>query len=406
MTVYTIGQNIGWQLQFYNQQTGILTDPSSVSMSISYGDSIPDGSAAISGGGPFTYSGASVSTSGQIWRVSTGIYQLDWTVPAGIASGVYVANWTAVYGPNADTFLAYDNQTIASAYGLGSVPPPVVDVGFWTGSIANPDGITIPFGQVDANGIGWILQQVTGMDSPPTSGQVVQRSNDHGGFATPQFYAPRQITLTVTARCNTQVTRDLARTLMQRAVPVNSLAAFTYGEPTPKTCQVRRSGAVQETYPTLQDVVFTVGLVAPDPRKYGANHNALANGRPVVNGITTPLTPPVAMPANAPPASVGVSNAGNFETRPTITLAGPISAPAVANLTTGQTVSWSNVVMAAGDVMTISMDAKQGYLNGALVPADFTSAWWVMPPGASTITMGGSPGSGSWMNVAWSDAYM
>jgi hypothetical protein len=406
MTVYSIGQTIPWQLQFYNQQSGALTDPSAVSMSISYGDSIPDGSQAISGGGPFAYSGASVSTSGQIWRVTTGVYQLDWIVPTGIVSGVYIANWLATYGPNGDVFPAFDNQTIASAYGLGSVPAPVVDVGYWTGQIANPDGTMIPLGQVDANGIGWQLLKVQGWDSPPTSGQVVQRSNDHGGFATPQFYGARQITATIQATAPTQVLRDFARTLLQRAVPVNRLATFTYNEPTPKSAQVRRSGAVTETYPTLMDVVFTVGLVAPDPRKYGAARNALANGRPVVNGITTPLTPPVVMPPNAPPATVAVTNAGNFETRPVITLAGPISAPAAVNLSTGQTVSWTNLVMAAGDVMTIDMDAKQGILNGQLVAADFSSAWWVLPPGPSTVSMGGSPASGSWMNVAWSDAYM
>lgn len=406
MSVYSIGQTISWQLQFYNEQSGALDDPSAVSMSISYGDAIPDGSAAISGGGgPFTYQGASVSTSGQIWRVTTGVYQLDWVVPAGIASGVYVANWLSTYGPNADVFPAFDNQTVASTYGLGSVPPPIVDTGFWTGQITGPDGTVIPLGQVDQYGIGWQLLKVTGMDGAPTSGQVVQRSGDHGGYATPQYYAPRTPTWTVMASAPTQVLRDQARAMLQRAVAVDQLATFLYNEPVPKTIYARRSGALAESYPTLMDVVFTIGLSCPDPRKYGASHNALANGRPVVNGITTPLTTPVAMPSNAPASSVAVTNGGNFETRPIITLAGPISAPAVTNLTSGRTVSWSNVIMAAGDVMTIDMDAKQGLLNGALVAADFSSAWWMLAPGVSTVTMGGSPGSGSWMNVAWSDAY-
>ena len=57
----------------------------------------------------------------------------------------------------------------------------------------------------------------------------------------PQYYAARAITLTVTASAPTQALRDLARALLQHAVPISDLAVFTYNEPVPKQAAVRRS---------------------------------------------------------------------------------------------------------------------------------------------------------------------
>jgi hypothetical protein len=285
------------------------------------------------------------------------------------------------------------------------------DVGYWTGGIlyspAAGPATDLEFGTVDANGIAWMLQSVVGADGPATSGQVVQQAGDHGGWATPQFYAPRTLTLTVWASAPSQALRDVARATMQQSVPVSDLALLRLDEPIPKQMLVRRSGALTETYPVPTDVVFTVGLVAPDPRKYSTVlHSLTANQGAGPAGLTSPNTTPFTLPAGAPPMSASATNAGSFETRPVVTIAGPVTAPAVVNQATGQSVSYSALALGASDVLAVDFLNRQALLNGVFRPADLWSSWWVMPPGTTGVQVTGTASTGASMTAAWRDAWI
>jgi len=291
------------------------------------------------------------------------------------------------------------------------------EVGFWTGSIAYSPAVgpavTISLGASDANGTQWVLNDFSGLDGVPTAGQVVQRAGDHGGYASPQFLAPRPITLTITASAISQAQRDVARYALHQAIPVGSgggsdLALFTFNEPVAKQCYVRGSGtAVTESCVSTSEVEFTVGLIAPDPRLYSAvQHSAVGTAGSRAAGLAPPWTPPITLPAGAPPASVSVTNAGNFETRPTVTIQGPITAPQVQNVTTGQIVSYSALTLGAGDLLVLDFMNRVGTLNGVYRPADVSSAWSVMPPGATTFQMLGTASSGASMTVSWYDAWI
>lgn len=402
MTVYQAGSPYTFTADYYNEPSaaGVLVDPSGpVQVTITYGTT------GTTVAGPFTYNGASAPSSNAVYRVSPGVYAYQWTIPQSAAAGVYVANWLFTDGPEATQYFGEENITVSA---LGVTPSPSSDVGFWTGSLAYASaGVTIPLGSTDSNGITWLLLKADGLDGVPTVGQVIQRAGDHGGYPAPQFYGPRPITLTVQASAPTQALRDTARALMQQAVPVSDLATLVFNEAIPKTMQVRRSGRLIEAYPTLLDVIFTVGLVAPDPRKYGTQTyapSAGANGQ--LLGITPPLTPPILPPAQPPPGSITLTNHGNFETRPLITITGPISSPALYNQTTGQTISFSTLTLGAADQLTVDLNARTAYLNNSFRPADLTSSWWVLSPGTNQIVLQGSAATGSQMTVTYQDAWM
>lgn len=396
-------------LYWFDEESGSPADATSVQWDLTYGQEIGFGPDVA---GPWAYSGATSLTTAQVWHVSTGVYAVQWTPPPDLLPGVYVASWTVGYG--GDTFLAFENFPLIA--GGPGIPVPAGDIGFWTGSIVNPDnGITIPFGAVDANGIAWLFQSIDGWDSPDVQGAgVVPRAGDHGGIPAPQFYAPRAVTLTVTATAPTQALRDTARALLQAAVPVSALATFTYDEPVPKQAAVRRSGRVTEAYLDLCEVTFTIGLIAPDPRKYGTQVKTAGpvNALPsTLIGWTLPFTLPLSTPAQPPSGSVAVANAGNFETRPLATVTGPITSPAVTNVTTGQTVSWTGLALGAADVLVIDFSAAQGFVNGTYVAADLNSSWWNLPggdsitPAVSTIQLTGQASAGASMSVTWQDAF-
>lgn len=407
------GQPYFLSLEFADYQSGALVDPTAIQLDITAGGQPP---IAPDVAGPFFYSGATSQASDTIWRTGTGQYTFWWQVPSsGLSGGDYVANWTVTYGSGGDQFLVFENFPLAATI------TPVVsgDTGYWTGSITYTPSwaaapLVIPLGATDASGITWTLMSVEGWDSAPSAvGQVIQRSADHGGWPTAAYFGPRIITLTVLASAPTQALRDQARALMQQAIPVSDLATFAYGEPVPRQAQVRRNATatVAETYPTLTDVQFSIPLVAPDPRKYATTPQSASS---IQAQVATPLTlpfaagTPVTFPAGVPAGSTGILalNSGTFETRPIITLTGPVKGPGIVNGSTGQTVSYSSLTLKATDSLVLNMDARQGYLNGTFTPADVSSAWWTLEPGQTLIYLTGTNKSGAVLSATWSSSWI
>lgn len=399
-------------LLFISEGTGLLTNPDAVELHITRDGEfgfVPDFA------GPFTWMGATSPVTGQIWRSGTGQLHFTWPIPSDAPAGAYVANWLATLGDT--TFFGTENFYVAGGFGP---PVPSGDVGYWTGAIdytPAPGNLTqlvpvaVDFGAVDELGICWLLNKVEGWDGPDVQGGgVLGKSADHGGLAGPQFYAPRNLTLTVTALAPTQVLRDEARGILEQAVPISDLALFRYDEPVPKQAMVRRSGKISEAYPDLCAVQFTVGLVAPDPRKYSAQLYSAGpvNAAPSTGiGITFPLTFPLTFPAQPPAGSVEITNPGRFESRPVVTVAGPVAGPSLTNVTTGQTVSFTGLALSDTDVLVVDFSLAQARLNGVYRPADVGSSWWTLPPRSPcTIQLGGDTGPGSTMQIDWRAAWI
>lgn len=417
------GQPYLMLFEFRDFETGDLADPAGVVLDISYGNEAGQ-TADIAG--PFTFAGASAEASDTIWRTGPGQFTFRWDVPtAGLLPGVYVATWTAQYGPSDDEFEAIENFPIVS--GAPFTPVPSGDVGFWQGSLTyappwSPVPLVITFGEVDASGVAWrCAGPPAGWDSPPAVGSVIQRSADHGGWAAPQFYGPRVLTLACSAEAPTQALRDQARAQLQQVMPTGTsssdLATFALQEPVPKQVQVRRNGGAQitENCPTLTSVDFQVPMVAPDMRKYSVQQQSASVILPVpiINPLALPFTGPVTFPGGVPPESVTLSalNSGTFETRPSLTLTGPITGPAIVNANTGQQISFSALSLGPSDVLEIDTDNRQCFVNGQFFPADPSSSWWVLQggtpqtPGLTTVFVSGVTPGGAQLSMTWSSAW-
>lgn len=415
MAQATAGQPYTLNLNFYDENGGTLADPATVQLDITYGQEI---GFAPDVGGPFQYSGASTPTPGQIWRTGVGQYSCIWQIPIGAATGVYVANWTCSYQGN--TFLGVEDFSVSGGY---TPAVPSGDIGYWTGGLTY-GALDIEFGTVDSNGIAWLWQKIEGWDGPDVQGAgVIPRSGDHGAWASPQFFAARTMTWTVTASAPTQALRDTARAKLQQAVPISDLAMLRYDEPVPKYAMVRRSGKLTEAYPTLTDVTFTIGLVAPDPRLYAMAQRGITIGLlpPTPGGgFTVPFTLPVHLNAAPPPGVAIGTNGGNFNSPPVALITGPVVGPSLTNLTTGQTVSWSTLTLGTADVLVVDFLTRQAYVNpsmhsttpgmastgGTYWPADVNSAWWQLAPGDNQLAYGGTAGSGSTAQLFWRDSYI
>ena len=301
-------------------------------------------------------------------------------------------------------FEALENFPIVS--GAPFVAVPAGDLGFWTGSLVLPavvgtvavhDPVRRHRRQRRRVDPGVRRRAGTG---PPAVGQVIQRSADHGGWPSAQYYGPRLLTLTVMASAPTQALRDQAKEQLVQAVPISDLATFTYNEPMPKQAFVRQNGSAKigMKFPTLVDVVFTIPLVCPDPRKYSTIPlTATATlPAPVINPLTLPVTLPIGFPGSVPPIDIAVTcvNSGTFETRPTITVSGPDHQPEHRQRHDGQAITFTGLALGATDQLVISTDARQAYLNQVFTPADVGSGWWVLEAGSTQVYLTGENFSG------------
>ena len=373
------GQPYQPSLDFYNETSGSLDDVSTLTADMTFGSEFPLAPSIAT----FTWDGTSTTPApGTIWRTGTGQYTCWWDVPLTQAGGAYVVTWTAGY--QGDDYLVTENFPVAQ---LAPVIRTSGDLGYWTGGLSwqppwSSQPLSVEFGQTDDAGVTWLLQKVDGWDSPPAAvGQVIQRSADHGGYATSQYYGPRILTLTVMASAPTQALRDQARAFMQQVVPVSDLGTFRYDEPVPKVAYVRRnaSAGVTETCPTLCDVVFTVPLVSPDPRKYSPDTQTLSSvtASPPSSPLTLPFTSgfPVSFPSQVPPGTQGLLcvNAGTFETRPLFTVTGPVTSPGIVNGNTGQAVTFTGLTLGASDQLILDMDSRQAFVDTVFTAADPSS---------------------------------
>lgn len=158
---------------------------------------------------------------------------------------------------------------------------------------------------------------------------------------------------------------------------------------------------------SLQFIEFHVQLVAADPLIYSTSLHTASTGLPSPTaGITFNVTFPASF-GSSTGGSVLVANAGNYSSRPVITIAGPCINPQVSN---GTSFLGFNLSLAAGDQLVIDMSAKSATLNGSASRYNTVmtgSTWWSLPAGNSTITFETGDGAqvAATMTIQWRDAW-
>ena len=158
---------------------------------------------------------------------------------------------------------------------------------------------------------------------------------------------------------------------------------------------------------TFGFIQFSVQFACADPLIYSTTQHTASTGLPSPTaGLSFNVTFPAAFGASAG-GSVVVTNAGNYATRPVITITGPCINPYVSN---GTDFMQFDISLAASDVLVIDMAAKSVVLNGSASRYNTVttgSAWWGLAPGDSTFTFSSGDGShvAATATVQWYDAW-
>ncbi|KIZ16827.1 phage distal tail protein [Streptomyces natalensis] len=272
----------------------------------------------------------------------------------------------------------------------------------------------IPLGGVDTAGVAWSLQSLEGWDGAEVRSEYTEREADHGAWASPVYFGSRPITLAGTVTAPDRVTLEDALDRLRSADALSDTTLVVYELTTPKQAVVRRSGKPLFAYVTDRIATYSVMVTAADPRRYSTNLQSGTAGLPTTSGgLAFPVTFPITFSATTVSGVINAVNTGSFETRPVLTVAGPVTAPSVAALYPDGTVKQLiySLDLQSGDVLTIDTDAHSVMLNGTVSRRRFmtVSGGWPTIPAGSSVNyqfQSGTYNATAMLTATWRSAWM
>jgi hypothetical protein len=248
----------------------------------------------------------------------------------------------------------------------------------------------ITLGTTDDYGVEWILEELKGWDDlPPSTGNTEQRAADHGGWSSDAYYAPRVVEITGWLIADGWAGASLALDRLWGAVPLQAADWMYVAEGARTLCAMVR----QEQDPLVDRTAgwakFSLSLSADDPRRYSSDETTLSTGLPsTTGGLSLPLSLPLTINATTTSGVLSVTNAGNMPTRPTFTIAGPVSAASITHRSSGKTLRIPDGVP-SGRTLTIDTDRRLALLDGT-APRVVTGSWFEYEPGTNEVAFSAS----------------
>lgn len=277
---------------------------------------------------------------------------------------------------------------------------------FWFGGLLMGDGTPYDVVQID------------GIDTMPDVPQPdVKIDRDWGDYMGAYYSKGREITITLAVHDTTDAAFRADLDNLGAATIPNPLTESPFAWLLPGMVQIGRQANCRSHHravPTNLDYVFHKAKVecsfyATDPRIYDVNTQTATTGLPTGTGGTSwPITWPLSWGTAAPGGTVTCTNAGTMETRPLLTITGPIDNPTVQNTTTGGSMSFG-ITLGNTDVLTIDMNNKLVQLNGGGNLRGTVSAgtWWDLIPGANVVQFSANTTHvGSQLTVAFQSAWL
>lgn len=278
----------------------------------------------------------------------------------------------------------------------------------WT--IVGDDGTTVQFND---GASGWLLEEVTGFDSPDVRQNLEELPEEDGAVAGDFFFGARPVTFRGRIAAPTAAQRNASALTLMRAlrglrgdVTVKSQASGLAAMQAKARLQnFRLAGGYVKT--------FLIGLVCPDPRFYSQAENSQAGsgGGLGIPGAVFPWAFPVNFGGGSGAAlQVTVTNAGNFDSPPVIRVAGPCTNPQVELDAPDESLYVDNLILLAGEWIDIDMNARTVKKNDGSSFYDRVrfpgSVWWRLRPGSNTVKLWASGTDATTaLTVTWRDAW-
>lgn len=262
-------------------------------------------------------------------------------------------------------------------------------------------------------GTDYIVTEVDGFGIPDVRNGDTDRPIDVGGYFGRDFIGSRTVTISVAC-----VGDNLSDAIDAHDALMTEWYLTTPDSTTIKPLTVQRPGRAAQRWngrprraassPIGGDGVIAVVLeyACADPRIYDDAQSSGSASLPTVGGGRAyPLTFPRVYGTQSTGGFVIATNAGNFPTRPVVTITGPCNSPSVSNDTTGDTLK-TTLVLTSTDTVVIDFDQRTVTFNGSQTwSLTSDSVWWELLPGDNQIRFSAAAYVlGASMSITWRSA--
>lgn len=216
----------------------------------------------------------------------------------------------------------------------------------------------------DLDGVEWWVSSLEGWDSADVRIETPPRPDSHGAFDTDAWYTERKVTVEGQIIAPTVATRRAAeQALSTLTARLQSVLLRVDEAPYARQMTVKRAGRLQLTQ-IGATCHYSLPLVAADPRRYDVNQQSATTGLPADGiGFSFPFSFPFSFGSAGAGGTVSVTNAGDLETWPVLTITGPVLNPVVRNNTTGDEMRFT-IDLPAGEFLTVDTLNRTVLLDG------------------------------------------
>lgn len=263
----------------------------------------------------------------------------------------------------------------------------------------------------------YIVDTVSGFDAPAFRISAYDNPGQDGGTIGSSFYGTRALSLAGVVYAQDPAGYLAARRALAYACRIRRDAN---GFPVPLRITLTALDGAQYFFDANVGALqidldhgnvgrFLITMKVPGSFFYGVARQTTGTfGVPSLGGVTYPVTYPATYTGSTG-GSGSVTNQGNANSLPLLTLRGALTNPYLYNLETGLGFKL-NATVPAGSTVIIDMDARTVVLNGSsslLAARGSDSNWFAVPPGASTWRLStSSTGDTGTAEVALYSAYM
>lgn len=271
-------------------------------------------------------------------------------------------------------------------------------------------------GLVMGAGTDYIVHTWEGQGLPGIRSSDRPKPFDHGVFLGPEYVEPRQVVIDLTVRGDDAEDCQANLDALIRAWHYDARRADSYDDTTNlrvllpgQTERLLKGRPRRAKFDTASlksgKVTGTLEFLAGDPRWYGATlESAVLNVTAPASGYGFDKSFDFGF-GGGTSGAVTCTNDGTIATPPSLTLIGPLTNVTVANETTGESMTIT-YTLGSGEVLTVDFVNRTVLLGGTASRYYAMSGdWWELAPGANTIRMNASAGTGT-ATLEWRDAWL
>jgi Phage tail protein len=275
-------------------------------------------------------------------------------------------------------------------------------------TISSPNAPSITF-----DGSNYILEEVTGLESPKTRLPRYNLPGNSGAFISNALYGERSIVIKgyvnapdgsintyLTNRTNLINVLTYARDNQNVLQPQTLSIVLTNGFSLTASVYVDTPLAMGFSSDQVDYEEFQVTLVAADPNLYSSTEETFTINLPVGGGTAIPTAIPISL-APSSGGQVVVTNPGSNISYPVITLTAPLTNPYITNLKTNQFIKINYILNPGDQDLVIDCSAQsitQGVNNKNGVQSQDSTFWGILA-GSNTLGFSAAAGSGNCVGI-------